>query len=147
LLKGGQRVAPPVDINYLAVLVSAVLYMIIGFSWYSKSLFGALWMELIGLTEKDLEKAKEKGMAKKFLLAFAAALIMAYTLAHFVDYTQSKTFMDGALTGFWIWLGFVATVLLSSILWENKPVKLYLINASYYLVSLGLMGGILAIWV
>ena len=37
--------------------------------------------------------------------------------------------------GFWSWVGFVAPTMLGVVLWEQKPIKLYLINALYWLVA------------
>jgi hypothetical protein len=115
--------------------------------WYSKALFGEVWMGLIGFSDADIEKAKEAGMAKTMVVAFIASLVMGYVLANVVDFIQAKTALDGALTGFMIWLGFVATVLLNTVLWEKRPVKLYLINSFQILVSLVVMGAILTVWV
>ncbi|MHA2219028.1 MAG: DUF1761 domain-containing protein [Candidatus Hodarchaeales archaeon] len=139
--------APQVDINYLAVFVSAIVYMVIGMLWYSKAVFGDVWIGLIGFTEEEIEKAKKKGMGATMAVAFSAALVMSYVLAHFIDYTQAKSILEGVQTGFIIWLGFVATILISTVLWENRPVKLFLINVSYYLVALPVMGGMLAVWI
>src|SRR3989344_4857515 len=138
--------AQPV-INYLAVLVSAVIGMVIGALWYSPLLFGKLWMRLSGMTEKQLNEAKKKGMGKMYLIAFIAVLLMTYVLAHFVDYTDSNTFTKGMQTGFWLWLGFFVPILVGSVLWENKSFKLYLLNVIHYLVVLIILGGILAVWV
>ena len=140
--------APPVDINYLAVLVAAIAAMAIGFLWYGP-LFGKVWIRLMGfdkLNKKEMDKMKEKGK-KSMPIAFVVSLIMSYILAHFVDYTQAATFADGAIAGIWLWLGFIATVQIGSVLWEGKPVKLYIINTLHYLVTLIVMGGILAVWV
>ncbi len=138
---------PAADINYLAVFVAAVISMAIGAAWYSPALFGVEWMTLSGIKEKDIEKAKEKGMGKSYLAGFIGALVMSVVLAHFIDFTRATTFREGLSAGFWIWLGFVAPVILGTVLWEAKPTRLYIINISYWLLSLSLMGGILAIWV
>ena len=69
---------------------------------------------------------------------------MSYVLARFVG--GSGSFATGAITGFWIWLGFLATTMINVVLWENKPFTLYLLQAAHYLVGLALMGGILAVW-
>ncbi len=138
--------APPVDINYFAVVGAAVAAMIVGFLWYGP-LFGKAWMQLMNFDKKKIDAAKKKGMGKTYVLAFASTLIMSYILAHFVDYTQAATFVDGAIAGIWLWLGFIATVQIGSVLWEGKPVKLYVINTLHYLVALVVMGGILAVWV
>ena len=139
--------APTVDINYLAVLVSAIVSMGLGALWYSPMIFGKMWMKLMNIDEKSMKKAQKKEMGKSYAIAFAASLLMAYVLAHFVDYAQAKTALEGMQAGFWIWLGFVATITLNSVLWEGRPWKLYLINAAHYFVSLQIMGAILAVWV
>jgi len=72
-------------------LVAAIAGMLIGAFWYSPLLFGKLWMRLSGLTEKQLNEAKKKGMGKLYFIAFIGILVMSYVLAHFVDYTESTT--------------------------------------------------------
>lgn len=135
-----------VIINYWAVLVSGLVCMIVGSLWYSPLVFGNVWMKLSGMTEKQLEEAKKKGMGKTYVISFLSTLVMAYVLGHFVDYAEATTFMLGMQTGFWIWLGFIATVMLGMVLWDNKPFTLYLINTLHYLVCLLLIGGLLAVW-
>lgn len=136
-----------VEINYLAVLVAALASIVLGSLWYSPVLFGKEWMKLSKITEKDVAAAKKKGgMWKYYLGAFVASLVTAYILAHFVDYAGATTIIGGLQLGFWVWLGFIVTTLLSSVLWEGKPVKLYLISIGYYLVLFLLMGALLAAW-
>lgn len=138
---------PSVGINYLAVLVAGVLSMALGAFWYSPAAFGKLWMTLSGLTEASMEQAKKKGMTKLYTIAFIGSLVMSYVLAHFVDYAEATTVSEGLQTGFWVWLGFMATKTLGTVLWENKPVKLYILNTTYDLVSALIAGSILAVWV
>ena|SRR3989344_4408352 len=137
---------PQADINYLAVIVVAAVNMGLGAFWYSMSGFGKQWMKLSGITKEDIEKAKKAGMSKSYAISTAGSLVMAYVLSYIVDFSQAQTIIAGMLSGFWVWLGFVATVLLGSVLWENKSWNLYAINTCYYLVSLIIMGAILAIW-
>ena len=134
-----------ISINYWAVLVAAIAAMAIGFLWYGP-LFGKQWMQLAGLSEKKLKGAKQKGMGKTFVIAFVSTLIMTYVLAHFVDYVEAKTITDGAVLGFWLWIGFFAPTQLGIVLWEGKPLNLYLINTLHYLVVLVVMSSILAVW-
>ena len=134
-----------IHINYLAVLVAAISSMVLGFLWYGP-LFGKTWMKLMSFDKKKMDEAKKKEMGKTVAAAFISALLMSYILAHFVVYAQAATWIDGVVAGLWIWLGFVATVMFGMVLWEGKPLKLYLINASHYLVVLAVMGAILAVW-
>ncbi len=134
------------SINLLAVLVAAVVHIVLGFLWYGP-VFGKTWMGLMGLNQKDLEKKKKDAhMGKSYAIMIIGTLVMSYVLAHFVDYTDATTFLLGMQAGFWIWLGFVAPVTLSSVLWEGKSWKLYLLNNAYNLLGLVIAGGILAAW-
>lgn len=133
-----------VSINYVAVLLAAVASFVLGALWYS-ALFGKSWMKLMGFDQRKLQGMK-KGVWKSYAAGFVAALVMSYVLAHFVKYAQAATALEGIAAGFWVWLGFVATIMLGAVIWEGKPPKLYAINAGYYLVSLALMGAILAVF-
>ena len=135
-----------VDVNYLAVLSAAIASMVVGFLWYGP-LFGKLWVKMMSFDKKKMDEAKKKRMGKTYVLAFLTSLIMSYVLAHFVDYVEAMTIADGAVLGFWLWIGFFATTQIGSVLWEGKPVKLYLINTLHYLVALVVMAAILAVWV
>ena len=134
-----------VNVNYLAVLVAAIAGMIVGFIWYGP-LFGKMWMRMMGFDKKKMNEAKKKGMGKTYFLAFLTSLIMSYVLAHFVAYVQASTIADAAVLGFWLWIGFFATTQLGMVMWEGKPVKLYILNTLHYLVTLVVMSGILAVW-
>ncbi len=136
-------------INYGAVFVAAMVSMVVGGLWFSPVLFGKTWMKLSGITPKKIAEAKKKGMngmALSYFGQFIASLVTAYVLAHFVDYANATTFVLGLQTGFWVWLGFVAPIMLGMVLWEGKPMQLYILNVGHYLVCLLLMGGILAAW-
>ncbi|MBI3957148.1 MAG: DUF1761 domain-containing protein [Candidatus Kerfeldbacteria bacterium] len=133
---------PQADINYLAVLVAGLSSMVVGAIWYAKPLFGNAWMRLEGMTE---EKAKQK-MGVSYSGMFILALVLAYVLAHFVDYTNATTIGAGMTTGFWLWLGFVFTTKGASYLFGQKSMKLFFIDVGYHLVEILVMGAILASW-
>ena len=141
-----------VPINYLTVLVAAIASMVLGFLWY-ELLFGKQWMALMGFTPERIEQAKAnngKGMGKSYFLAFVGALVMAFVLSHTLVFAQSymnvEGISSGLSSGFWMWLGFVAPITLGSVLWDGKPWKLWMLTNSYYLLTLLVMGTILALW-
>jgi len=138
-----------VPVNYLAVVVAAVANMAVGFAWFGP-LFGKMWISMMGWTAQHMEEAKKKSMAKTYAIAFVGSLLTAYVLSHLIvfaaSYMQTNGVSVGLSTAFWIWLGFVVPLLLSMVLWEGKPWKLYFLNVSYYIVSLLVMGAIIAAW-
>ncbi|HIH25913.1 DUF1761 domain-containing protein [Candidatus Woesearchaeota archaeon] len=138
------------EINYLAVLVAAIASMIIGGLWYSPVLFGNVWMKLSGITQKDVEKAKKQGMMKSmgrsYFFMFVMCLLTAYILAVLLNLVQAVNVKTGIHLGLLIWLGFIATVTSSSVIWEKKPFKLYIIGNGYNVVNLVVMSIILTLW-
>lgn len=136
---------PYTSINWLAIVVAAIVPMILGALWYSPVLFAKQWMQHIGKTEEEVKKASASPAAM-YGVTFLCALVMSYVMNYFVTYTSSFTFMQGVKIGFATWLGFVVTTHLASVTFEFKPKGLYIINMGYNLVAFVLMGGILAVW-
>ena len=138
-----------IPINYLAVLVAAIVNMVVGSLWFGP-LFGKPWMKLSGITQEDIKKAKARGMAKAYALAFVGALLMAYVLAHNVElgrtYFHMSSLVTGFNAGFWAWVGFVVPVTMGAVLWEGKSWKLWVLNSFYYLIVLVLNGLLLSYW-
>ena len=131
-------------VYFLAVILAAVVAMGIGAFWYSPLGFGKMWTSLIGLTKKDMEKAKEKGMGKAYGITFVSLLVMSYILSIFVNNTGV---IGGLKTAFILWLGFVATVSIGGVLWKDEPWTLYFLNSAHWLVVMLVMGMINGIWV
>ncbi len=130
------------NVNLVSVLIASVASMIVGFLWYSPILFGNPWMKLVGMTKESMSAAK-KGMAQMYALSAVAGFVMAYVLAHFASYTGAKTITDALSLAFWVWLGFVATVKFTDVLFVKKPLRLYFIDSGYQLASLAVMSVIL----
>ena len=133
-------------INYAAVAASAAGYWVLGALWYSPLLFARPFIALKGYTPEQVAAIQTQGHAGEIGLALVTSLLLAYVLAHFVKFTGAETAASGALTGFWLWLGFVATTSLETVLFESRPLGLYLINNGYHLVGLLGMGAMLAVW-
>lgn len=127
-------------LNFFAILVAALSSFIIGGLWYSPFMFGKAWMAENGFRDEDLEG----GMSKTFALSFVLSLIIAFNLAAFLgpDATFSWGLTAGALAG----IGWVATAIGITYLFERKSMRLFLINAGYHAVTFTLMGGILGLW-
>ncbi len=138
--------------NYLAVLVSAIACFFLGWAWHSKLLFQKAWAKEMGhdkMSKKEKEKAM-KMMPKSLIGNFLALLVTAYVLTHVIQacsaFDRTEGIAAGLQAGFFIWLGFVATTLLNTVLWEGRSWKLYFINVGHHLAGLLLMGSILAVW-
>ena len=81
----------------------------------------------------------ERGKKKMHLLAFIALLgsmLAAYVLRYFVVMISVYNISGAVQLAFLFWIGFIAPAMLGIVLWEQKPVTLYLINSVYWLVAL-----------
>jgi hypothetical protein len=139
---------PAVPINYIAVVVAAAAHMVIGFLWFGP-LFGKQWMALSGVSMDKINAAKPN-MGKTYVLSALGALVMAWVLSYSLVFASAYLHVTGVqaglMAGFWNWLGFIATVTLGTVLWDGKPWALWLLTNAYYLISLCVMGVILAAW-
>ena len=128
-------------VNWLAIVVAAIVKFAIGAGWYTV-LFGRQWRELQGVPEGS----SQSGLATAMVVQIIGDLIMAYILARFIEHYAVGGIGGGILIGFMAWLGFVATIMVGSILYEKKPPMLVTINAGYQLVGIVVMGAILGVW-
>lgn len=129
-------------INWLAVLVAAVIRMAVGFAWYSPPLLLKPWQALTGVTPETMRA----GLTKAMVVDVIASLIMSFALANIIVGAGITDWLNGALAGFWVWLGFQATLLVSLWGYENRSLKLIAINLGNNLIALLLMGALLAVW-
>lgn len=132
-----------IPINFWAVLAAGVASFIVGSAWYSPVLFGKIWIQLMGRTEEDIKKSSP---VRAMTINFILTLITAYVLAHFAQYAEAATVVDGLTLGFWVWLGFVATIGYNTVIFEGKSNRLFAINTGYQLLSLLVMAAILSVW-
>lgn len=133
--------------NYLAILVAAVVNMAIGAFWYSPAGFGKLWMKYSGMQmPKKMSKEEKQKMMRGYALGFVASLVMAWVMAHFIDFVGAFNPAEGAETAFWLWLGFVATVMFGDVIWMGKKLPHFGIDVGFRLVGMIAMGVIIAAW-
>lgn len=137
---------PTVDVNIVSLLAATAVSMVVGAIWYGP-LFAKTWQKLVGLSDKDLEKAdKVTPMVAMVVLAF----LQAYVLLHFVTYA-SYFYLDysaasvGLITGVWVWLGFVLPVVAGAYMFAQRRKKLLAIDTLYSLVVLLINGVILSV--
>ncbi len=129
------------DINWIAVVVATVAAFALGGLWYSKALFGDIWMQEVGLTEEAVNNAN---MPMTFGGTFVLQLIATIALAAFLG--ADSTWLTGLETGITVGLVWVATAYGVTYLFEQRPLRLFLINAGYYVVLYAIVGTVLGAW-
>lgn len=160
-------------LNWLTVVASAVVPLIVGFVWYHPKVFGNVWMKESGINA-DGEQKPNMGLVfgltafLSILLAFA----LVYTVIHQMHifstvmgntelqnpnselnallktliekYGQNfRTFKHGALHGAIAGVTIALPIIAINALFERKSAKYIFINAGYWVVSFTIMGGII----
>jgi len=131
------------DVNFLAIAASAVVAMVIGFTWYSPAVFGKHWMKLSGVHPKKEEK---EAMYMSVAIGFLAALITAYVLSIFIQISGATTFVDALTIGAFVWIGFMATLQVHRVAWEQKSWNLFFLDTGNTLLTTLVVAVILTLW-
>jgi hypothetical protein len=133
--------------NFLAIIVAAVVNVVLGALWYSPALFAKPWAKGVGMTKEQMAKGAQMtpGM---FVPPLIAAVVTSYVLSWFLQALHVTTVGGGIWIGFLAWLGFTTTaqVLNSWVFSNGLPKQVYIINTGYHLVVFCIMGAILAAW-
>lgn len=126
----------------LPILVAGIVSAMIGFIWYHPRVFGGLWLRLSGITPESVERGKKR-MPAMALTALLASVLVAYILRWLLGATGTYGVLNSIQLAALMWIGFIAPALLGIVLWEQKPIALYLINAFYWLAALVAMSLVL----
>jgi hypothetical protein len=132
-------------INWLAVLVAALVAFFVGAIWYT-ALFGKLWIKLHGFSEEKVKEMQANMSPPRFfggmLLSY---LVLALALATLLTGFATPNITTGILLGLVFWLGSSAIAATGHIA-SDKVHGVYLIDAGCHLVYLVLMGALLGAW-
>ena len=137
------------SINWLAVVACVVVAMVVGSIWFGPKTFYPMWLKAIGKPENH-DPGAGMNMALMWPLVIVAALVEAVFMSLMVHAMGSMTpggatLASGALAGFLLWLGFVATTSLTNKLFANQ-LKAWVLEMGSHLITMVLMGAILGAW-
>jgi len=162
------------EINWIALLLAALVPLIVGFVWYHPKVFGNAWMAAAGLTEESLKGANMlKIFGITFVMGFMAAVSLQFIVIHqlhmmsvladepglndpqsevgryFADFLAKygnhfRTFKHGAFHGILTGIFLSLPILGVNALFERKGFKYIAVNAGFWIVSFALMGGIIS---
>jgi hypothetical protein len=126
--------------SWPGILVAALSGFAVGSLWYGP-LFQKPWMEASGMT-------KEKGAQGNMALTFGGAYVLNVIGATGIVIVLGEHggWASGVHTGAFIGFFFIATALGVIYLFEQRPFKLWCINAAYQVVNFAVMGLILGVW-
>ena len=133
------------SLNYLAIVAGVIINQVMGAAWYSG--LGKPWMAEVGFTQEELEAVR--GTPRQwvpYIVAILCALVFTSCLAVLTQLTGADSVGDGLALGLLVAIGFVATSYATTYSFEDRSVRLFLINTGYPVISYAIIGVMLAIW-
>ena len=137
------------SINWFAVIACVIVSMVSGSIWYNSKTFFNIWWKGIGKSEGDAPGTENMGMTwgLTVLSSFVQAVAMSLMVTAMGSLmTNGISAGSGALTGFMLWLGFIAPTYLVNKLFAGHGFKVWAIEAGNHLINFVLFGAILGAW-
>ncbi len=128
------------QVNWLAIILAAIVMFGLGAVWYSPWLFVKQWAKAAGVNR---EGSPGPGFPLIMVGAFVLTLLMAANLAFFTAALPLWPTVGAAIAA---GLGWAAFSLWIIALFEQRPFAYVLINGGYLTVGFALMGLILGLW-
>lgn len=132
-----------VRLNYLAILVSALVYFAMQAVWFT--VFMKEWLAGIGKTPDQLHQ-EGGSVVLAYGIAFVGALVMAGAISWFTQMTGKQTVIRGILVGIVAWIGFVLTTWSAEYAFEEKGLRILAVNTGISLIGMVVMGAIQGAW-
>ena len=131
------------SINWLAVFVCVIVSMVSGSFWFNPKTFYPAWWKAIGRSENEAPGMQNMGLVWGGTIL--SSFVQATSVALMINAMGSMTLGSGAMAGFMLWLGFVATTSLTNKLFAGQ-LKAWVLEQGNHLVNFLLFGAILGIW-
>ena len=134
------------QLNWLAVVVGAVVYFALGALWYSNMLFAKAWQRSIGWDESRTPPAQS---AMTYVVPFIAYLVMAVAVGMLAGATGTDTLGEGIVLGLVVGVGLsLAHSLVDATFDPNKPEPWtwVAITGTYHTLGLVIVAVIVAVW-
>jgi Protein of unknown function (DUF1761) len=128
------------QINWLAVVVCAVVAQIIPVVWYT--IFNDAWLSSLGVTQTEAESVNPVAYG----ISFAVALVHAYIVAAIFKRMKVESMQDGLIAGLAMGGGLITLEIIVQTMFMLKPHTLGLINGGQVAVIFAVIGAILGAW-
>lgn len=159
--------------NFIAVLIASIIPIIIGFIWYNPKTFAPVWEREAGIDPEKMKSGNMAvifgvSLLFSFMIALFEQIIVIHQfhfgsiLAMQPDFKEAgsvsselmkkitelyshsfRTFKHGVFHGVLASILFVLPIIGINAMFERRSFKYIMIHFGYWLVTLGIMGGIL----
>ena len=126
------------------MLISSCVPILVGYVYYSKNLAGKAWRNIFTPKEKHVKLSSKITL---IIVSFIMSFLLSFFLLEFNNGRGQEgefdTFAHGVWHGCFLAIIIAMPITILNGLYEFKKIKILLINLLYWILSLGLMGGIM----
>ena len=133
------------QVNYLAVAATSFIFFFLGSLWFS-ALFGSIWVKELKNHNVIIKEPTKSALMTKMFLTFGNNVLASLAMAILVNLTGSTTVISGIILGIIVTVGFATTTLASVFIWENRSLKLFLIDIGYPALGIITAAVLLSVW-
>lgn len=127
------------SLNWIAVVVAAFVYFVLGALWYSPLMFAKPWMKALNKSAEDFDNPNPIIYLYSFVLQFLGVA----SLALFMSAMGIDTLLNGAIVGFGAGAGLIFTLSGATGLFMYENLGLHFINNGYHVAGLTVAGLVL----
>ena len=135
-------------VNYLAIIVAALLSSVISFLYYA-----LLNKQATSARAAAAKAAKSKEFdirttltPNKIIVELTRMFILGLVVAYACGLLGITTLPQAILLAFWLWIGFVVVQFTGLVISERFPVKLAIIHAGDWIIRLLVFTILLSMW-
>ena len=129
-------------VNYLAVIVAAIVAVIIGVVYYGPPAIASAVARAIGWTRATAARPAPAQMATGVVVA----LVNAWVLAVLALNLGGSSITDGIVLGILMWLGFIATVTAALVAFEGRSWSWWTVENIHHVIVQAVIGAIVTAW-
>ena len=130
-------------LNYWAIAVVWIFYMIVGAWWYSPAGFAKKWTKYTGI---DILKIPQEQASRIIAFVAVSALVQAVTLAVVLNSLDVVNVTEALVATLVLWLGFTSATTVGVTLYSKRSWKFLWLNSSYFLVVMIVGSIIFSTW-
>ncbi len=134
------------ELNWLAVIVGALIYFALGALWYMPAFLGRAWQRSIGW---DPERTPPEQSATTYVVPLLAYVVMAIAVGLLAAATGTDTLAEGLVLGLVLGIGLsLMHTLVDATFDPNKPQpwSWFAINGTYHALGLLIVALVVAVW-